>query len=89
MSQRPRLGVGGDGAMRAVWYDARSADRRWRVMTAVYRKTKGWDTGTLLNGRGINMWPATAGGFVAFASTRNATRLQRDGTQQIFLLPPK
>jgi hypothetical protein len=89
MSQRPRLGVDSDGAVRAVWYDSRSADWRWRVMTAVYRKSKGSDAGTLLNGRGINTWPATAGGFIAFASTRNATRLQRDATQEIFLLAPR
>jgi hypothetical protein len=89
MSQRPRLGVDGDGAVRAVWYDSRSTDWRWRVMTAVYRKSRSWDAGTLQNGRGINTWPATAGGVVAFASTRNATRLQRDATQQIFLLPAK
>jgi hypothetical protein len=87
MSQRPRLGVDKDGAVRAVWYDSRSTDWRWRVMTAVYRKDAGWDAGTLLKGRGINTWPVTSGGVIAFSSTRNATRLQRDPTQQVFLLP--
>jgi len=86
MSERPRLGVDKDGAVRAVWYDSRSADWRWRVMTAVYRKDAGWDAGRLINSRGVNTWPATAGGAIAFASTRNAVRLQRDPTQQVFLL---
>jgi hypothetical protein len=86
MSERPRLGVDTDGSVRAVWYDSRSADWRWRVMTAVFKKDTGWDGGMLLNGRGINTWPATSGGLIAFASTRNATRLQRDPTQQVFLL---
>lgn len=88
MSQRPRLGVDHDGALRAVWYDSRSADWRWRVMTAVFRNAT-WEDGVLLNGPGINTWPATAGGAIVFASTRNATRLQRDRTQQIFVLPAR
>jgi hypothetical protein len=87
MSQRPRLGVDKDGTVRVVWYDSRSADWRWRVMTAVYKKNAGWDAGTLLKGPGINTWPVTSGGVIAFASTRNATRLQRDQTQQVFVLP--
>ncbi len=87
MCQRPRLGLDADGSVRAVWYDSRSADWRWRVMTAVYQKDGGWNAGTLLNSRGINTWPATSGGAIVFASTRNATRLQRDSTQQVFLLP--
>jgi hypothetical protein len=89
MSQRPRLGVDADGSVRVVWFDSRSADWRWRVMTAVYKKSGGWDAGTLLKGSGINTWPVTSGGVIAFASTRNATRLQRDQTQQVFLLSAK
>jgi hypothetical protein len=89
MSERPRLGVDEDGTVRAVWYDSRSVDWRWRVMTAVYQTTTGWDAGTLLSGPGINTWPVTSGGVIAFASTRNATRLQRDQTQQVFVLPAK
>ncbi|CAN5210892.1 hypothetical protein BH11PSE2_BH11PSE2_07260 [soil metagenome] len=88
MSQRPRLGAGTDGAVQAIWYDSRSVDWRWRVMTAALSKS-GWSAGTLLEGRGVNTWPAISGGVVAFASTRNATRLQRDATQQVFLLPLK
>jgi hypothetical protein len=87
MSESPRLGTNPDGSVRAVWYDSRSTDWRWRVMTTVFRTGAGWDAGTLLNGRGVNTWPVTAGGYIAFASTRNATRLQRDPTQQVFLLP--
>ena len=78
-----------DGSVRVVWFDSRSADWRWRVMTAVYKKPAGWDAGTLLKGSGINTWPVTSGGVIAFASTRNATRLQRDQTQQVFLLSAK
>jgi hypothetical protein len=87
MSERPRVGVDKGGAVRAVWYDSRSADWRRRVMTAVYRAGSGWDEGRLVNGRGNNTWPVTSGGAIVFASTRNAARLQRDATQQVFVLP--
>ena len=85
MSQYPELGTAPDGSVRAAWYDSRSADWRWRVMTA--RLVSGnWIEAKRVNSRGINTWPATDGGAIAFASTRNATRLQRDRTQQIYLL---
>nr|WP_263358149.1 CehA/McbA family metallohydrolase [Acidicapsa ligni] len=86
MSQHARLGLNLDGSVRAVWFDSRSVDWRWRVMTAVYHKDTGWSTGSLLNGGGNNTWPATAGGAIVFGSTRNAVRLQRDITQQIYLI---
>jgi hypothetical protein len=89
MSERPRLGVDETGAVRAVWYDSRSDDWRWRVMLAGYSPLSGWSAAGLINGRGVNTWPATSGGAIVFASTRNATRLQRDATQQIFLLGGK
>jgi hypothetical protein len=85
MSQRARLGVDADGAVRAVWYDSRSADWRWRVMTARLGET-GWSAGALLPGKGNNTWPATDGGAMVFASTRDAKRLQRDRTQGVFVL---
>ena len=85
MSERPRLGLDADGSVRAVWYDSRSADWRWRVMTSVFHNSV-WDAGRLINAPGINTWPATSGGAISFASMRNAKRLQRDLTQQIFLL---
>ncbi|WP_157622779.1 CehA/McbA family metallohydrolase [Solimonas soli] len=85
MSQYPRLGIDADGRVRAVWTDSRAADWRWRVMSSTLG-AGGWDAGTLLLSRGINSWPATAGGHIVFASTRNAQRLQRDRTQQIFIL---
>ena len=56
-------------------------------MTAVNYVFGNWMAVKLLPARGINTWPATAGGAMVFASTRNAQRLQRDRTQQIFLLP--
>jgi hypothetical protein len=86
MSQYPRLGVDADGRVRAVWYDSRAADWRWRVMTARL-EAGGWDAGTLLVSPGINTWPATGGGVLVFSSTRRAARLQRDRTQQIFVVP--
>jgi hypothetical protein len=86
MSQHVRLGIDSDGAARAVWFDSRSADWRWRVMTATYGSDTGWSAGDLLDGRGNNIWPVTSGDAILFASTRNATRLQRDPTQQIFML---
>lgn len=85
MSQYPELGASPDGSVRATWYDSRAADWRWRVMTA--RLVSGaWAEAKLINSRGINTWPATDGGAIVFASTRNATRLQRDRTQQVYLL---
>jgi hypothetical protein len=87
MSERPRLGLDPDGRVRAVWYDNRSADWRWRVMTTVLSAT-GWSQAALLDGPGNNTWPSTSGGAVVFATTRNAARLQRDPTQQVFLRRP-
>ena len=57
----------------------------WRVMTARLGDA-GWSAGDLLTGKGNNTWPATAGDSIVFASTRNAKRLQRDRTQDIFVL---
>lgn len=79
---RPRLGRGADGAMRLAWFDTRSVDWRWRVMVADF--ADGWAAGTLIPGRGVNTWPVPAGRFVVFSTTRNAERLQRDRTQQIY-----
>lgn len=84
MSQYPKLGRDGDG-VRAVWYDSRSLDWRWRVMTAKLSGSN-WAGTQLIPSRGINTWPATDGGAIAFASTRNAQRMQRDKTQQVFVL---
>ncbi len=86
MGQYVRLGTQTDGRVRAVWADSRSEDWRWRVMSAVLGES-GWTGARLLDARGNNTWPATAGGQLAFASTRQAQRLQRDRTQQIYLLP--
>jgi hypothetical protein len=85
MSLWPRLGRGANGHLRAVWYDTRSSDWRQRVMTAV-REDGQWSSSGMLMSPGINTWPATAGDVIAFASTRNAVRLQRDRTQQIFVV---
>lgn len=85
--QHPRLGVAPDGRVRVVWFDNRAADWRWRVMTAERGADGEWGAATMLMAKGLNGWPATAGGAIALASTRNAVRMQRDATQQIFLLP--
>ena len=85
--QYPRLGTEPDGGVRAVWYDNRASDWRWRVLSTRWTQASGWQAGTLLMSPGINTWPAVNQGQIVFASTRNAQRPQRDRTQQIFLLP--
>ncbi|MFG1625476.1 CehA/McbA family metallohydrolase [Kribbella sp. NPDC049227] len=85
MSQRARLGVDLDGTVRAVWYDSRSADWRWKVFTATLDAKTGWSPATQVSHRGNNTWPAVHRGIVVFTSDRGATRTQRDHTQQIFL----
>jgi hypothetical protein len=84
MSQWPRLGRNSDGDAQVVWYDSRSSDWRWRVMTAELSSAGAWSAGRLVLGRGNNTWPAFDGGLIVFATTRSASRLQRDHTQQIF-----
>jgi len=84
MSQWPKLGRGSDGEAQLVWYDSRSADWRWRVMTAELGENGLWSAGHILPGKGNNTWPALDQGVMVFAGTRNAQRLQRDHTQQIF-----
>lgn len=88
MSQFPHMGVEPDGRVRAVWYDSRSADWRWRVATAVMGTDGAWSAGEVINSPGNNTWPATSGGVIAMASTRNALRMQRDHTQEIYLAKP-
>jgi len=85
--QHPRLGTDADGRVRAVWFDNRAADWRWRVMTSVRGPGDAWEPATMLMAKGLNGWPATASGAIVLTSTRNATRVQRDATQQVFLLP--
>ena len=86
MSQWPHMGRGSDGEAQAVWYDSRSADWRWRVMTAELSAAGAWSAGRLVQAHGNNTWPALDDGVMVFASTRNAQRLQRDHTQQVFYL---
>jgi hypothetical protein len=85
-SQYPRLGRDSDASLRAVWYDNRASDWRWRVMTAHQSNDGSWSAGRLLHSPGINSWPATTNGLITFASTRNTQREQRDNTQQIFVV---
>ncbi|MDD3763935.1 MAG: CehA/McbA family metallohydrolase [Nevskiales bacterium] len=81
--QYPQLAADPDGRVRAVWYDSRAADWRWRVMTAVFDGER-WSDAQLIPGPGNNTWPALARGQVLFASTRDAVRPQRDPTQRIY-----
>lgn len=86
MSQRPRLGQDQDGAVRAVWYDSRSEDWRWKVFTARFDEGSGWTAPARLTGSGNATWPAVAQGVAVFTSDRNATRSQRDVTHQVFVI---
>lgn len=85
MSQRARLTQDPDGSVRAVWYDSRAADWRWKVFTATLDTSAGWSAVHQVSTRGNNTWPAVHGGVVVFTSDRGATRTQRDVTQQVFV----
>lgn len=85
MSQRAVLSCDPDGAVRAVWYDSRAADWRWKVFTATLTTGTGWSAAEQVTTRGNNTWPALDRGVVVFASDRAATRPQRDRTQQVYL----
>ncbi|MEO3868771.1 CehA/McbA family metallohydrolase [Nonomuraea sp. B12E4] len=85
MSQRPRLSQDPDKTVRAVWYDSRSADWRWKVFTS-RRESTGWTAAEQLTTPGNNTWPATDRGVVVFTTDRSATRTQRDVTQEVHLL---
>ncbi|MES0872646.1 CehA/McbA family metallohydrolase [Sinimarinibacterium thermocellulolyticum] len=84
-ARAPRLGLAADGAARLAWFDSRSSDWRWRVMSARFEQGA-WRDVRLYGGRGVNTWPVPAGAFLAFATTRHAERVQRDRTQQIYVL---
>ena len=85
MSHRPRVGLDPGGAVRAVWYDSRSADWRWQVATAV-RAGGAWGSARLVTSAGNGTWPALSGGQVVFTSDRSALRAQRDPTQEVYVL---
>ncbi|MEV1331346.1 CehA/McbA family metallohydrolase [Micromonospora costi] len=85
MSQRPRLATDPDGVVRAVWYDSRSADWRWKVFTA-RRLGSGWTPALPLGTAGNNTWPALDRGTVVFTSDRRSERTQRDRTQEVYLV---
>jgi hypothetical protein len=85
MSQRARLSRDPNGAVRAVWYDSRSADWRWKVLTAV-RTSSGWGPASMVASLGNSTFPAADQGVLVFTSDRDATRIQRDVTHQVYLL---
>jgi hypothetical protein len=90
MSQRARLGRDQNGTVRAVWYDSRSDDWRWKVLTATLdRATATWSEATQVTTRGNNTWPAVSSGTVVFTSDRAAARPQRDWTQQVYVVQVK
>jgi hypothetical protein len=86
MSQRARLSNDPDGHVRAVWFDSRSEDWRWKVFTARFDPRTGWSAATQLAKAGNATYPAASGGIVVFTSDRGAVRGQRDITQQVFLV---
>lgn len=83
-AQRPALGLASDGAPMLAWMDAGAEDWRWRIGRADFDGAR-WAVVRAIDARGNNTWPAVAEGQLVFAGTRNARRLQRDATQQIFL----
>ncbi|MCI2417990.1 CehA/McbA family metallohydrolase [Saccharopolyspora sp. K220] len=86
MSQRPRLSRDQDGSVRAVWYDSRAADWRWKIFTARSTADAGWSAPVQLTKTGNATFPAASAGLVVFTGDRGATRGQRDGTQQVHLV---
>jgi hypothetical protein len=86
MSQRARLSNDPDGHVRAVWFDSRSEDWRWKVFTARFDPRTGWSAAIQVTKAGNATYPAASGGIVVFASDRGAVRGQRDITQQVFLV---
>jgi hypothetical protein len=84
MSQRPKLDVD-DDEVRAVWYDSRSTDWRWKVYTS-RRTASGWTDAVRLSSSGNGTWPSVDKGTVVFTSDRRASRVQRDATQEVFVI---
>jgi beta propeller repeat protein len=84
MSEHPVVVAAGPGA-RIVWHDSRSADWRWSLWTASLLPT-GSSAPVRITGSGNALYPSADGSFVAFTSDRHAARLQRDGTQGVFVL---
>ncbi|WNO69356.1 CehA/McbA family metallohydrolase [Streptomyces sp. AM2-3-1] len=85
MSQRAALSRDPNGTVRAVWYDSRSTDWRWKVFTATLDSNNGWSEAQQVTTRGNNTWPALDQGVMVCTSDRAATRTQRDRTQQVYL----
>ncbi len=84
--QYPRVGTNSRGQAVASWYDSRSADWRFKVAYAVLGDDNSWSSANLILAQGNNTWPALSKGWVSFTSSRNARRLQRDKTHEIFLI---
>jgi hypothetical protein len=82
-AQRPRLARDPDGAVRMVWYDARGADWRWAVRSAVLIDGAWHPAGEVIRG-GNCTWPAVDNGVVVAATDRSATS-QRDQRLEIVL----
>ena len=82
----PRLGTDASGNLVLARHDSRSADWRWRVLLTPRAADGTWGSATVIPGRGNNMWPVIASGALAFTSTRDALRLQRDHTQEVYIM---
>jgi predicted metal-dependent phosphoesterase TrpH len=85
MSQRPKLAVGADGVVRAVWYDSRSSDWRWQVFTSHLDANRTWSPAVQLTTAGNSTWPSVSNGTVVFTSDRRAIRAQRELTHEVFV----
>lgn len=80
-----RMGRNAGGQAVAVWYDSRSADWRFKLGQTTLDAQRKWGEFRLLAAPGNNTWPAVSDGFMAFVSSRNAQRLQRDKTHEVFV----
>ncbi|MET4644470.1 heme oxygenase [Streptomyces atratus] len=54
MSQWAALSRDPNGTVRAIWYDSRSTDWRWKVFTATLDSKNGWSEAQQVTTRGNN-----------------------------------
>jgi hypothetical protein len=80
-----RLGKDLNSNLVAFWYDSRSTDWRFKLGFVLLNSNRVWGPFKLIKAPGNNTWPALTEGYVSFTSSRNAQRLQRDKTHEVFV----